>query len=59
MNSAGVVCDNDCWIDDEGRHHSTIHASYQVRHVMDMENFNILPPGRITPFWIATAIKTR
>jgi len=36
---SGVVCDNDCWIDDEGTY--TIHASYQFANVMDMENFNI------------------
>ena len=39
---SGVVCDNDCWIDDEGTYSiHTIHASYQFANVMDMENFNI------------------
>ena len=39
---SGVVCDNDCWIDDEGTYNiHTIHASYQFANVMDMENFNI------------------
>lgn len=39
---SGVVCDNDCWIDDEGTYTiHTIHASYQFANVMDMENFNI------------------
>ncbi|MCK2725046.1 carbohydrate porin, partial [Escherichia coli] len=37
-----LVCDNDCWIDDEGTYTiHTIHASYQFANVMDMENFNI------------------
>ncbi|WP_348971076.1 carbohydrate porin [Escherichia coli] len=39
---SGVVCDNGCWIDDEGTYTiHTIHASYQFANVMDMENFNI------------------
>lgn len=39
---AGVVCDNDCWIDDEGTYDiHTFHASYQFANVMDMQNFNI------------------
>ncbi len=34
---SGVVCDNDCWIDDEGTYTiHTIHASYQFANVMDM-----------------------
>lgn len=39
---SGVVCDDDCWINDEGTYDiHTIHASYQFANVMDMENFNI------------------
>ncbi|WP_416510050.1 carbohydrate porin [Escherichia coli] len=39
---SGVVCDNDCWIDDERSYTiHTIHASYRFANVMDMENFNI------------------
>lgn len=39
---SGVVCDNDCWINDEGTYDiHTIHASYQFANVMDMQNFNI------------------
>ena len=39
---AGVVCDNDCWIDDEGTYDiHTFHASYQFANVMNMQNFNI------------------
>ncbi|MFP5597237.1 carbohydrate porin [Kluyvera sp. 142486] len=39
---AGVVCDDDCWINDEGTYDiHTIHASYQFANVLDMQNFNI------------------
>lgn len=39
---AGVICDNDCWIKDEGTYNiHTIHASYQIPNVMNMQNFNI------------------
>lgn len=39
---SGVVCDEDCWINDEGTYDiHTLHASYQFANVMDMENFNI------------------
>lgn len=39
---SGVVCDDDCWINDEGTYDiHTIHASYQFANVMDMQNFNI------------------
>ncbi|CBG90556.1 carbohydrate porin [Citrobacter rodentium] len=39
---SGMVCDNDCWINDEGTYDiHTVHASYQFANVMDMENFNI------------------
>ncbi|EFH2659011.1 carbohydrate porin [Escherichia coli] len=39
---SGVICDNDCWVDEEGTYTiHTIHASYQFTNVMDMENFNI------------------
>jgi len=39
---SGVVCDNDCWIDDEGTYDiHTVHASYLIPNVMDMQNFNI------------------
>ncbi|WP_333497141.1 carbohydrate porin [Kluyvera sp. CHPC 1.251] len=39
---AGVVCDDDCWINDEGTYDiHTIHASYQFANVLDMKNFNI------------------
>lgn len=38
----GVVCDDDCWINNEGTYDiHTIHASYQFANVMDMQNFNI------------------
>jgi hypothetical protein len=39
---AGVICENDCWIKDEGTYNiHTIHASYQIPNVMNMQNFNI------------------
>ena len=39
---AGVICDNDCWIKDEGTYNiHTFHASYQIPNVMNMQNFNI------------------
>ncbi|SFR17615.1 MULTISPECIES: carbohydrate porin [unclassified Enterobacter] len=39
---AGVVCDNGCFIRDEGTYDiHTIHASYQIPNVMDMKNFDI------------------
>lgn len=39
---SGVICDNDCWITDEGTYDiHTVHASYQIPNVMDMQNFNI------------------
>lgn len=39
---SGVVCDNDCWIDDEGMYIIyIIYVFYQFVNVMDMENFNI------------------
>ena len=38
----GVVCDNDCIIQEEGTYDiHTVHASYWIRNVMNMENFNI------------------
>ncbi|MGL5455686.1 MAG: carbohydrate porin [Citrobacter telavivensis] len=38
----GVVCDDDCWINNEGTYDiHTIHASYQFANVMNMQNFNI------------------
>lgn len=38
----GVICDNDCWIKDEGTYNiHTFHASYQIPNVMKMQNFNI------------------
>lgn len=38
----GVICDNDCWIKDEGTYNiHTFHASYQIPNVMNMQNFNI------------------
>ncbi|MDA8478687.1 carbohydrate porin [Citrobacter sp. Awk 4] len=38
----GVVCDDDCWINNEGTYDiHTLHASYQFANVMDMQNFNI------------------
>lgn len=37
-----VVCDNDCVIEDEGAYDiHTVHASYLIPNVMDMQNFNI------------------
>lgn len=39
---SGVVCDDGCWIDEAGVYDiHTIHASYQIPNVMDMQNFNI------------------
>lgn len=39
---AGVVCYNDCVIQDEGTYDiHTIHASYLIPNVMNMQNFNI------------------
>jgi len=39
---SGVICDDDCWIDEAGTYDiHTIHASYQIPNVMDMQNFNI------------------
>ncbi|WP_434665432.1 carbohydrate porin [Klebsiella sp. B345] len=39
---AGVICDDDCWIKDEGTYNiHTFHASYQIPNVMNMQNFNI------------------
>ena len=38
----GVVCDDGCWINNEGTYDiHTIHASYQFANVMNMQNFNI------------------
>ncbi|EHG7889945.1 MULTISPECIES: carbohydrate porin [Citrobacter] len=38
----GFVCDNDCVITDEGTYDiHTVHASYLIPNVMDMQNFNI------------------
>ena len=37
---SGVICDNDCWVDEEG-HTQFIPFMYQFTNVMDMENFNI------------------
>lgn len=39
---AGVVCDNNCIIQEEGTYDiHTVHASYWIKNVMNMENFNI------------------
>ncbi|EGT4256541.1 porin [Citrobacter amalonaticus] len=39
---AGVICEDDCWINDAGTYDiHTIHASYQFANVMNMQNFNI------------------
>ena len=39
---AGVICENDCWIKDQGTYNiHTLHASYQIPNVMNMQNFNI------------------
>lgn len=40
---AGVSnCDDDCWYKDAGTYDiHTVHASYQIPNVMDMQNFNI------------------
>ncbi|MRS17227.1 porin [Enterobacteriaceae bacterium RIT691] len=39
---AGVSCDDDCWFKDAGTYDiHTVHASYQIPNVMDMQNFNI------------------
>lgn len=39
---AGVICDNDCWIKGKGTYDiHTIHTSYQIPNVMNMQNFNI------------------
>ncbi|MBB1199324.1 porin [Enterobacteriaceae bacterium 89] len=39
---AGVTCDDDCWFGDAGTYDiHTVHASYQIPNVMDMQNFNI------------------
>lgn len=39
---SGVICDNGCFINDEGTYDiHTIHASYQIPNVMNMQNFNI------------------
>lgn len=38
----GVVCEDDCIIQEEGTYDiHTIHASYWIKNVMNMENFNI------------------
>lgn len=38
----GVVCDNDCIIQEEGTYDiHTVHASYWIKNVMNMQNFNI------------------
>lgn len=38
----GVVCENDCIIQEEGTYDiHTVHASYWIKNVMNMENFNI------------------
>lgn len=39
---SGVVCENSCIIEDEGTYDiHTIHASYLIPNVMNMQNFNI------------------
>lgn len=38
----GMVCEEDCWFDEAGTYDiHTIHASYQIPNVMNMQNFNI------------------
>ena len=44
FNKAGIddTCEDDCWISDPGSYDlHTIHLSYQIPNIMDMENFNI------------------
>jgi hypothetical protein len=37
-----MACDEDCWFDEAGTYDiHTVHASYQIPNVMDMQNFNI------------------
>lgn len=39
---AGVICDEDCWINEKGNYSiHTIHTSYELPNVMNMENFHI------------------
>ncbi|WP_333501748.1 carbohydrate porin [Kluyvera genomosp. 2] len=39
---AGVVCENSCIIQEEGTYDiHTVHASYWIKNVMNMQNFNI------------------
>lgn len=40
--AGNIVCDNNCIIQDEGTYDiHTVHASYWIKNVMNMENFNI------------------